>query len=213
MNRSRLAFPAALAAAVALTVFGGALQGRLSDRWGASDAARRAAETLPTIPARFGEWETLRTFRLRDRQQAELRTYGHVGRVFRHRQTGATVSLSLMVGPAGPCSVHTPEICLGGNEFRVHRGRAALEVPGRADRLWTTTFLGTDVEQRPVRVVYGWKAGEHWTAHEQPRLGYAGQPYLHRMNLSCAGEDEETLATCAQFLHDLLTAWRPEARS
>ena len=187
-----------------LSIAGGLVQGRLRDRWGSPAASLAAAEQLQTLPKTIGPWETVRTFELRDREQDVLQTYGHIGRVYQHRENGQTVTLSLFVAPAGPAAVHTPEICLGSAEFRLHAPRTPLSVGDRADQLWTATFRSLDVEQRPVRVVYGWRYQGAWVASEQPRFSFVGKPYLFRINLRCVGDDAETRQTCEQFLQAFL---------
>jgi hypothetical protein len=204
MIRLTLRSLALLAFVLFVTFAGGLVQGHLRDRWGGSAASLAAAEQLKQLPETIGPWETVQTFELRDREQEVLQTYGHIGRIYQHRETGQRVNMSLFVAPAGPASVHTPEICLGSVEFRLHAARSVLSVPNRPDQLWTATFRSVDVEQRPVRVVYGWRYQDAWVASEQPRFTFVGKPYLFRLNLRCVGDDADTKQICEQFLQALL---------
>jgi hypothetical protein len=207
MNQSRLRALALLAIALLLTVGSGLLHGRLRQRWGHSSDALRAAEQMHALPATIGEWETISTFHLRDNEQAILQSYGHVGRVLRHKSSGAVVTLSLLVGPTGPTAVHTPEVCLRGNAYRLQGPRTALAVPGREDTAWTSTFVSTDVSARQVRAVYGWRFDGDWSAPEQPRFSFAGRPYLYKLNFSCAGDDAATQAQARDFLEAFVPAF------
>lgn len=206
MNRLRIYSLTLLCFVLLLTIAGGLVQGRLRDRWGGPAASLAAADQLQSLPETIGPWETIRTFELRDREQEVLQTYGHIGRVYRHRESGQTVTLSLFVAPAGPAAVHTPEICLGSADFRLHSPRVPLSVDDRPDQLWTATFRSIDVEQRPVRVLYGWRYQGAWEAAEQPRFSFVGKPYLYRINLRCVGDDAETKQTCEQFLQAFFPA-------
>ena len=206
MNRLRLRSLTLILFVLLATITGGLVQGRLRDRWGGAAASLAAADQLQHLPETIGPWETVRTFELRDREQEVLQTYGHIGRVYQHRENGQTITMSLFVAPAGPASVHTPEICLGSADFRLHATRTALSVADRPDQLWTATFRSVDVEQRPVRVVYGWRYQGAWMASEQPRFSFVGKPYLFRLNLRCVGDDADTKQTCEQFLQAFIPA-------
>jgi hypothetical protein len=189
----------------ASTLAGGMLQGHFRNRWGGPESAQAAAEHLPRLPARVGEWETIQTTHLSENEQNTLQSYGHVGRVYRHQRTGETVNLSILVGPFGPTAAHTPEVCLSSSEYRPQGVRQSLTLPGSADAFWTVVFHSTDVEQRHLRVTYAWTFNGTWVAARQPRFQFAASPYLYKLSLSCGSNDDAaSLETCRQFLESLL---------
>jgi hypothetical protein len=193
-----------LVAALALTLAGGYVHGRLSNRRGHADSVAEAVERLNSLPEDIGPWRVVSQHSLSDTEQSILLSHAFVGRTYRHEQTGATIQLSLLLGPPGPTSVHTPEMCLGSKTFRQETPRSALQAADRDDRLWTVTFQSTDVAARRVRVVYGWRFDDEWEAARQPRISYGARPYLYKLQLLCSGDAGPTQASCTAFLTDLL---------
>lgn len=189
-----------------LTIGAGLVQGHLRQRWGGPNDKAAILEPLVKVPEEFGDWRRVGDHELGELARATLQCYGHLGRSYRNQRTGALVSLSMIAGPPGPTSVHTPEICMGSQEYKNQKPRQELAIAGREDRFWNVTFQSTDVEARQVRVVYGWKCDGPWIAAEQPRMTFGWRPYLYKLQASCVGDEATTRDACHSFLNDLLQA-------
>src|SRR5262245_60006979 len=98
---------------IAACIYGmGQVQGQLTNRWGLQAETRLAAERLQVaLPKEVGSW------RLRHEDQFSpsviriLQCPTHISRAYEHLQTGDTANVAVIVGPPGPTSVHTAEIC------------------------------------------------------------------------------------------------------
>ncbi|MEN6450803.1 MAG: hypothetical protein ABFC96_09945, partial [Thermoguttaceae bacterium] len=114
------------------------------------------------------------------------------------------------VGPAGPTSVHRPEICLSSRAYvgRGERQRLTVRGPdGKAHRFWTADFQSTGVGGELLRVCYGWSTGGEWAAPDDARFAFAGSPYLYKLQASFVlhgGEGEEKETSLSQFLRDFV---------
>lgn len=201
---SRLVQVIMFALAMGMTAGGGWVHGHFRQRWGAPEELQAAARRLEAFPNEIGPWKGIRDFDLTPREQAILHNAGHLGRIFQHESSGQQISCSILLGPAGPMSVHTPEVCLGSQQFRLVQSRSELSVPGRDDAFWTATFCTTDVAARPLRSTYAWRYDEPWTASEHPRLTFGTRPFLYKIHLTVASDDEQSRKATEQFLRDAL---------
>jgi hypothetical protein len=193
-----------VAAAVGLTIGGGYVQGKLSHRWGQPPEITEAVKRLSSLPETIGHWKKVDDSDLSDYERSVLQCHAHLRRVYRHAKSGQTVQVSLLLGPAGPTSVHTPEMCLGGGPFTVDALRTPLVVTGRDDQFWTVTFKGTDVSAQSLRAVYAWRFEGSWEAPREPRVSHGTLPYLYKLQVVCQGDATTTLATCEDFFRDFL---------
>src|SRR4051812_35968739 len=94
------------------------VQGRITNRWGLRPDAEAAGDRLrPILPAEVGNWRMRSDEKLADPMVAILQCNAYVLRVYEHQQTGDVVRLAVLLGPPGPISVHTPEVCYSSREF------------------------------------------------------------------------------------------------
>jgi hypothetical protein len=193
-----------VAAGLGLTVGGGFVQGRLSHRWGQPPAIAAAVEQLNRRPTDVGPWQMVDASGLSEYEQSVLECHSHYRRVYRHANSGQTAHVSLLLGPAGPTSVHTPEACLAGRAYVVETPRVPLAIDGRDDRFWTVTFRATDVTAQPLRAVYAWRYSGPWEAAREPRMSHGTLPYLYKLQVICQGDAAATQKTCEDFLRAFL---------
>lgn len=173
--------------ALGLTVAGGVLHGRMSDRWGPPPKVIAAAERLMQVPDEFGDWQLLGTGTLPKAAREQLQCAACLVRRYSNRQTGAQVTLLLMLGPAGRMAVHSPEVCVAIGEYK-QRGHRELVNLAAADelpeRLWSVDFQSVSLEGGAMRVYYGWSTGGAWQAPSDARFALAGVPYLYKVQVS-----------------------------
>jgi hypothetical protein len=183
----------ALLAAALLTIVGGVVHGRLSNRWGPPADVQAAAAALAGVPDQIGPWQKESDEKLSPQIEKMLECVGHVQRTYRNRQTHNRVNVAILLGPPGPIAVHTPEICYSSQDYTIieqpHRitvglGRVPAEPAALSHTLWATTFRSNDLEGGLLRVYHGWSDGGAWTAPDKPRFTMADRPYLYKIQLA-----------------------------
>jgi hypothetical protein len=177
--------------------------------------ARQFGQRLSDVPTELGEWQ-LRESRELDKQIVEiLQCADYLHGTYVHRQTGESVNVALVCGPAGPISVHTPEICYSSRGYETREKRERRDVStagGQADQFWTVTLKSSGVDGETLNVYYAWNGGNGWVAPRQPRIYFAGKPFLYKIQLAANtpphfGPNDED--TCTSFLVEFLPAVQP----
>jgi hypothetical protein len=206
-----------LLAVLVLTVAAGMLQGRLTNRWGLTEDLQAVGRKLEQLPGEFGDWQLVESSELDETSQRMLEPYGYVGGVYRNETTGAQVTMFVIVGPVGPIAVHTPEVCFGTRTYEQIESRKsfALDSPSSPDEphtFWAPLFQRKDVDRHLAPTYYSWTLGDRWSAAEDPRFAFAGNPYLYKVQVTTlvpAGPSRPETDPCQEFLADFVTAVEP----
>jgi hypothetical protein len=208
-------FVTALVVGVGITVVTGAVCGRVSQRWGPVPDMVAAGEHLKSLPAQIGSWQLVEDDTMPEAVIRTLSCAGYVNRKYVDRHSGSTVMLAIYVGPTGPISVHTPEICYSSRDYLPEENRQRVQLSdlgGKAQTFWCTTFRSNNVLAEQLRVYYGWCAEHDWMAAESPRFDFAGWPLLFKLQISSLvppGEKGAAQDPCRAFLEDLLkSGWK-----
>ncbi|MGQ9576761.1 MAG: exosortase-associated EpsI family protein [Thermoguttaceae bacterium] len=193
-----------------MTLASGLMHGRMNNRWGIRGKMAAAAQTLNSLPHQFGPWR-LHTPQKLDRESIrQLQPAAYVFGTYVNQNTKEAVSMTVLLGPTGVTAVHTPEICMGSQTFKVHERRRPVTVQdpsGQTHEFWSVTFTTTGLLPRLVRVYYGWSTGGPWSAAEDARFAFVGYPYLYKIQLSSplrpsqAGQSDDA---CLHFLQDFV---------
>jgi hypothetical protein len=173
-----------LALLIAITVAAAIVQGRATNRWGASDTIANAATIFSRLPKSFGDWNLVEPEELGPQVRGLLQTEHYSQGIYENRSTGQHAILTLLLGPPGPMSVHTPEICYSAADFSQISDRHHVSiVPGDTnDTAWVTQFHSTHNLQGSItRVYYSWHDGQRWKAVEEPRITYGARSYLFKV--------------------------------
>lgn len=194
---------------VGMTLVSGLLHGHMTQRWGQDSLLLAAAAHLQQFPIEVPGWRLQDTMELPPEALEMLQCPAYLQRLYVHEATGQAVNLAVLVGPAGPMSVHTPEICYPSRDYAILQARERVNVPvgdGQTDQFWALTLGSPGVHGGRVRVYYGWHAGAGWQAPEQPRFSLAGRPFLYKLQLAATLPREDTAARdpCAEFLDSFL---------
>src|SRR5688572_21527023 len=107
---------AAICVAFAAVLGVGAVQGVWSDRWNFGSEPEASASRLEGIPKHVGEWDGT-DGQLNAQELAIGEIVGYVHRRYTNRRTGEAVTVLLSCGRSGPLSVHTPDVCYGGQGY------------------------------------------------------------------------------------------------
>lgn len=197
-----------------LTLASGLIQGRMSNRWGPSPDMLAVAERLETtpadIPAEVGIWRLIKPDKMEEGTVKMLQCAGYVLRTYEHDVTRERVNMFIIVGPPGPISVHTPEVCYSSQGYPIRDPRQRVTIQngeGPADEFWALTLRSRDLDAGVLRVYYAWSTGGPWSATEKPRYAYAGRPYLYKIQLASrlpSYGDSEGDDPCSRFLQDFV---------
>jgi hypothetical protein len=118
---------------------------------------------------------------------AILQCPAYVVRVYEHEQTGDVVNVALLMGPPGPISVHTPEVCYSSREYTPDGERRRISITAADDKvhsLWQLSLNSNNLDASSLRVFYGWSTGTTWEAVERPRFCFGGLPHLYKLQVA-----------------------------
>ncbi len=219
MHIKQAGFVLSLTAVVALTLVAGVLEGRIRNRWGPSETMRAAAQKLEDVPRQFGgpgndRWQLQSSEPMSDGTKQMLECTGNIVRTYTNPRTGESVSFFVIVGPAGPTAVHTPEICFSSQNYKSSEPRQQIAISdreGQEDRFWALSFQSKSARGDLLRVYYAWSTGNGWKAPNDARFAFAGWPYLYKLQVSSTvpgGTDLTTGDTCEKFLKDFVPVLR-----
>lgn len=189
MNTSMKQLPViALTAVLVSTIGVGILQGRISNRWGLQTNAENAAEQLRrSLPKEVGNWRVRSDDKLPPNVVKILQCPAYISRAYEHQQTGDVVNVAVLLGPPGPISVHTPEVCYSSRDFTKDGERRRVNVTDlskNAHSLWSLSLKGNTLDVSSLRVFYGWSTGGIWGAPEYPRFGFGSLPHLYKLQVA-----------------------------
>ena len=175
-----------LIAGLVLTILSGILRGRIDTRW-ASHELQQAAVRVNSIPKTLGDWTAPELRQLDDDAARMLRCEGHTVGSFQEQGSKDLVSMVLLVGPAGPLAVHTPDVCYGSNNYTVARNRERkiiVDSEGNEHEFSVITFKENRAGNRLLRVYYAWNHAGEWVAPSSPRTSFAGIPMLYKIQIA-----------------------------
>jgi hypothetical protein len=195
---------------LAITVTSGAIAGVLGNRWGEPADLALAGRRIDQIPKSFGDWELDFAGPLEDDVVEVLQCVGHTHRRYRNRRTGESVGLFVIVGPPGPTSVHTPEICYSSQDYQMVEKPTRFtvsDVQSGDEAFWSMRFRSNSLDGHALHVAYAWNSGQGWQAPTQPRFTFGGAPLLYKLQLSASAINKpgaEPLNSCEAFLQQFL---------
>jgi hypothetical protein len=207
---SRGSTMAALLVVTAISITSALAAGRFSHRWGTPTDLVAAGKQIAAIPNDFGDWELQNSQSLEPYAVEMLQCVGNTRRIYRNRRSGQIVTMFVIVGPAGPTSVHTPEICYSSRDYDIAEPRARFsprESQQPEDSFWGLTMRGKDLRADLLRVAYAWNSGDGWRAPEQPRFTFGSQPLLYKLQVAGTLSPQAKLGEndpCRSFLQDFL---------
>ncbi len=187
----------------------------MTNRWELKKEPSEIAERLASFPEQVGAWKLSGTEELSEIAIKLLECDGYLARTYVDENTGDVVKVAIVLGPAGPVAVHTPEICYSSREFAIEQTRQPTDLKamdGSSDELWRLTLRSRDLHARRLRVYYGWSTDGTWRADANPRFSFAGEPFLVKLQIAGRiSQAEETTSSdsCLRFLRE----FAPQLRS
>jgi hypothetical protein len=172
-----------------------------------------AAAQLANVPSQIGNWVSTDS-ELTEREIQVAGINGYVRREYTNPQTGFSVHLTILCGPAGPMSVHPPTACFEGVGYTLITGPTpttaksdSTENSKLAEFNKCTFKQGDSSVPELVRVFWGWGQDGEWTAPASPRIAFRGRSYLYKIYvvdrwLEATGH--QSLPQIESFLNDAL---------
>ena len=201
----------ALGASLLITVAGGAWYGSYSQRWGPPADLIAVSTKLDQVPRQLGDWSLVEDLPFDEETQKMLECAGHVNRRYINRATGQSVNVAIIVGPPGPTSVHTPEICFSSCAYQQQGERSRLKLDDNVGHsFWTLDFATQNVLADGLRIYYAWSRGDDWEASESPRYQFAAAPYLYKLQLAAPLVAGGQADVGKQFLQEFLQSGWPQ---
>lgn len=198
---------------IVVTAVGALAHGHYTNRWNQGDAVlAKAGKALSSTPLEFGPWRMQSEQDFPERIHGILSFANALNRVYVNEKTGQTVAMAMIVGPPGPTSTHTAEMCYSsaGNVLLEDATILTIEEKRGPQEFRRTLFQNAAVEAKRLEVVYSWRQGDNWTAPLVPRATFGGKPYLFKIqvaaNYESASKEQEPQSVCRDFLTDLLPA-------
>lgn len=195
---------------VALTLASGMVDRRLSLGLSTEADLAPAGKHLEKLPNEFGNWQLQASRPMDPLILKTLQCSGSVLRKYMNQATGESVDLSLIVGPSGPTSVHTPEVCYSSRDYEQLAAPQKFQVRAEskpAESFWRLIFRSTGPRLDELTVAYAWNDGTGWQASSQPRFQFSGRRLLYKLQLasySASGEAASRRDPIREFLLDFL---------
>lgn len=148
-----------------------------------SKALEQAVARLYSVPKKIAQWESTSS-ELSPEEIKGASIAGYVRRQYRDPNTGYVVNLTILVGKSGPMAVHPPTACFEGIGYVMVAGPTPTTINHNdaASDFNKSSFRQSNVTLPTlVRVFWGWGTDGFWSAPENPRFDFRGQPYLYKM--------------------------------
>jgi hypothetical protein len=206
--------------AICVTIFSGMLHGRIRHEFGLGQDLTKQVKLVESLPPAFGETEDGRPawVMVGDRRELDaevvemLECVGYYQAAYRSTlHPEWVVQLLVLVGPAGPLLVHSPEVCYPAAGNKYLSGPTPLEVTtngGESSKLLVMMFKQGGLEGAKIRVGYAYSTGDEWQSPVDARRQFAGAPYLYKLQLHAVLprgneiiEDQDPISDFTQHFH------------
>ena len=223
MNAKTRSLFIGIAIVVVITMTVTRYSGSLTGRWG-FHGLDEARTTLRNLPLEIGDWHAEKEGELDQVSISMLRIQdAYIFRAYKNVSTQEIVYLTIMVGPTGKVTVHTPEVCFGGRGYERDSSRTSVPInvllPSGdevADSFWKVNFTGRslDVNNR-VSFYYAVSTGRVWEAVENPRVTFQTYRFVYKLQaeaFSGPSDEEDTvnrfLTDCLPTIHDYIRPYK-----
>ncbi|MBX3415393.1 MAG: exosortase-associated EpsI family protein [Pirellulales bacterium] len=192
------------------------LQGRWSERWGAPATPQLNDWTarLQQVPLEFGDWEGQEVAGNPEQLKASG-AVGGVGRAYKNRETGDTVSVFLVCGTSRKVTAHTPDKCYVAAGFRmgpINPDTVELDAgSASAAQFFTAPFQkNEEIESQRIRILWGWSADGDWIAPgtgTTHKIALSRYPALFKLYVfgDCKTMEQSVHETaCDEFVRDFI---------
>ena len=214
-----------IAVIVAITIGTAVYSGLKTGRWGTLRGLDEVRTAMKSLPMQIGPWQAETEGELDKTSINMLRIQdSYIFRIYKNVDTQAVVRLTMMVGPTGKITVHTPEVCFGGKDYEKDSARMAVPINVQllsgdkeiADTFWRVTFTGRSLDtNNRASFYYAVSTGNEWIADETPRSTFQAYRYVYKMQVEAfvsPGDEgdmvKKFLIDCLPTIHEHLSPCR-----
>lgn len=153
---------------------------------------REAVERLSQVPHAIGRWIG-RDLPLDATQRVAASVAGGLVREYTHRDSGQSLTITLLVGPVSAIAAHPPTACFRGQGHQILGEPHALVVSDEGVRhtFRSARFVAPGTSPYVTHVAWSWCAdqpGSVWNAPRFPRWTFAGRHSLKKLYVTCVSE-------------------------
>ena len=213
MNKGTLPLLIGIVVIAIITVATSFYSASMTGRWGDFQGIAEARAALKDLPLEIGHWKAEAERDLGDTAVNMLRiSDSYIFRSYRNDLTQEIVHLTLMVGPTGRITTHTPEICFGGRDYEMESARFRVPIGVQLssgeeieDIFWRVDFVGRSLDVNN-RISFYWavSTGGAWNAIENPRWHFRTYRYVYKIQAEAYSGTGEEGDTVRRFLEDCL---------
>ncbi len=165
-----------------LVAAGAVVHGAATHRWSALAPAPGQAEKMHETVVRLGDYapeDVPSEIPIKEKSRVTCRRYFSPS-------TGVTAVISIITGPPGAVSTHTPDVCYPGSGYKTVSGptRETIDLPGGG----TVRYYVADFEKKTAtsaerhRVRWGWApSGGTFDAPDQARFVFLRESELYKL--------------------------------
>ncbi|MDR3182712.1 MAG: EpsI family protein [Planctomycetaceae bacterium] len=199
-----------------LTVAVTAYSGSLTGRWGTPIAVNEARAALKLLPMTIGNWQAEKEGELDKSSVTMLEVKdSYITRSYKNTMTQTVVHITIILGPSGRVTVHTPEICFGGKDYAKEGDRVSVPINVQVDNgaktiedsFWRVDFAGKSLDtSNRISFYYGHSSGDAWIATENARWTFAKYRYAYKLQAQAytGTSGDAPTDTVKEFLTDVL---------
>ncbi|GHT11108.1 hypothetical protein FACS1894170_04240 [Planctomycetales bacterium] len=198
---------------VVITVYSGSLTGR----WGTPFAVNEARTVLKSLPLTIGNWEAAKEGEL---DKSSITMLGvqdsYITRSYKNTITQNVVHITIILGPSGRVTVHTPEICFGGKDYVKESERVSVPINIQIDNgakiiedsFWKVDFVGKSLDtNNRISFYYAHSDGGPWVATKNARWEFSKHRYAYKLQAqaySASSSEDKSTDTVKEFLNEVL---------
>jgi hypothetical protein len=193
-------------------IVSGLAHGLWTGRWRTTLELEQSVEKISHVPMEIGDWKAT-SEKMDPREQKQAGIVGYAYRRWQNSKTGAGVTMLLVSGPAGPISVHSPEVCYPGVGYNPTTESIPTPIGDAGDQLFSLKLTKDSALSRSSLVVYyGWNGKGEWAASTHPRFDFAWVPVLYKMYLiqEVRGDSDPNAGAAVDFAKLLLPRIREQ---
>jgi len=153
---------------------GAVAHGAITRRWGSLGTATVSSDSLHAHAVELGDYqseEIANDLPVKEKSIATSRRYFSPSR-------GVNAAISVITGPPGAVSTHTPDVCYPSSGFKTVRApkRERIDLPGggSAEYFVAEFEKKTATRTERVRVRWSWSTDGTWVAPDRARMEFLG---------------------------------------
>ncbi|WP_166832020.1 exosortase-associated EpsI family protein [Thalassoroseus pseudoceratinae] len=181
----------------------------------------KATERIADVPLEFGEWSSTE-LELTPRQLRMAEATGGLARRFQRdggTDGNSVVDILLLCGPHGPISLHPPTVCFRGAGYEQCAEVQSSKIPTSNQSIERDTFWVTQFDKpsaggvQRIQTYWAWSDGNQFVAADNPRLSYAGSPFLYKLYVTQYVDEKKPEGDQSKVGQEFLIDFLPHLKS